>query len=287
MRFVVFERAGRRGLAVADGRGTLHGLLATEARYPGDLMTLIGAGPEALASAGRALEGGEGFAESAVTFLPPLGSPPKIICVGLNYLDHSKEGGFEQPAYPTIFARFRSSLIGQRETLIRPRVSEQFDYEGELVAVIGRPGRHIGRADALDHVIGYSIFNDASVRDYQLRTPQWTVGKNFDGTGAFGPWLVTADELPPGASGLKLTTRLQGQIVQSASTADLIFDVATLVSLLSEAFTLETGDVIVTGTPSGVGVARRPPLFMKDGDICEVEIEGIGRLVNPVADERG
>jgi 2-keto-4-pentenoate hydratase/2-oxohepta-3-ene-1,7-dioic acid hydratase in catechol pathway len=186
-----------------------------------------------------------------------------------------------------VFARFSSSLIGHKAPLIRPRVSAQFDYEGELVAVIGRSGRRIPKAEALDHVVGYSIFNDASVRDYQLRTTQWTVGKNFDGTGAFGPWLVTPDELPPGASGLKLQTRLQGQVVQQASTADLIFDIAALVSLLSEAFTLEAGDVIVTGTPSGVGFARKPPLFMKAGDTCEVEIEGIGTLINPVVDEAG
>ena len=162
-------------------------------------------------------------------------------------------------------------------------MSDKLDYEGELVAVIGRGGRDIAKERALDHVAGYSIFNDGSVRDYQLRTPQWTVGKNFDGTGAFGPYFVTADQLPKGAAGLSLQTRLNGTVMQSTSTSDMVFDVATLVSLLSVAMTLEPGDVIVTGTPAGVGGARKPPVFMKPGDICEVEIEGIGVLRNAIA----
>jgi acylpyruvate hydrolase len=164
-------------------------------------------------------------------------------------------------------------------------VSTQLDYEGEMVAVIGKGGRHISEARALDHVAGYSIFNDASIRDFQTKAPQWTVGKNFDGTGAFGPIFVTADELPPGGKGLRIQTRLNGQIVQNASTDDMIFDVVSLISIISEAITLEPGDILVTGTPSGVGFARKPPLFMKHGDICEVELEGIGILSNVVADD--
>lgn len=285
MRFVMFEVGRQRGIAVADGKGELRGHLSTDARYPGDLAALITAGEGALVAAGKSLRNGHVFDASTVVWLPPLVNPPKIICIGLNYLEHSKEGGFERPTHPTIFARYDSSLIGHGAPLIRPRASVQFDYEGELVAVIGRGGRHIPRGAALGHVAGYSIFNDASVRDVQLRTPQWTLGKNFDGTGAFGPWFVTADEVPPGASGLRLQTRLQGEVVQNATTADLIFDVATLIALLSEALTLEVGDVIVTGTPSGIGLARKPPLFMKAGDVCEVEIEGIGTLRNPVVDE--
>jgi 2-keto-4-pentenoate hydratase/2-oxohepta-3-ene-1,7-dioic acid hydratase in catechol pathway len=151
--------------------------------------------------------------------------------------------------------------------------------------VLGRGGRYIPRSNALDHVFGYSIFNEASLRDYQFKSSQWTAGKNFDGTGAFGPVLVTADELPPGAAGLKLETRLNGKTVQSASTSDMIFPVAELVHLASEFMTLEPGDVIVTGTPAGVGFARKPQLFMKDGDVCEVEIEGIGILRNPIRNE--
>jgi acylpyruvate hydrolase len=214
-----------------------------------------------------------------------LAAPPKIICIGLNYSAHADEGGFQRPDYPAVFSRWNSSLIGHRAPLIRPKVSDKFDYEGELVVVIGRGGRAIAKNAALAHVIGYSIFNDASVRDYQMRSTQWTVGKNFDGTGAFGPYLVTPDELPVGATGLRLRTLLNGQVVQDATTAELIFDIATLISLMSEAFTLESGDIIVSGTPSGVGFARKPPLFMKAGDVCEVEIEGVGTLRNPVVDE--
>ena len=164
-------------------------------------------------------------------------------------------------------------------------VSDQLDYEGELAAIIGKPGRHIPKERALEHVAGYSIFNDASIRDYQMRGQQWTLGKNFDGTGPFGPELVTADELPPGARGLKLTTRLNGATMQSSNTDELIFDVATLIARLSEALTLETGDVIVTGTPGGIGFFRKPPVYMKQGDICEIEIEAIGILRNRIEDE--
>ncbi len=186
------------------------------------------------------------------------------------------------PEFPTIFARFNSCLIGHGAAIIKPEVSDQLDYEGEMVAVIGRGGKDIALGDALGHVAAYSVFNDASIRDYQLKTPQWTVGKNFDSTGAFGPWLVTPDEVPAGASGLQLETRLNGEVVQSASTADMIFDVAHTIALLSKCMSLQAGDVLVMGTPPGVGLARTPPLFMKAGDRVEVEIEGIGLLSNPV-----
>ena len=287
MRFVSFRRGAARGLAIEDARGALRGYLAHESEFPGELWGLIAAGPEALAAAGRRLAAGHDFAAADLSILPPLTSARKIICVGLNYVDHAREGGFVPPEFPTIFARFNSTLVGHGSPLVVPRVSAQLDYEGELVAIIGRGGRHIAKSRALEHVIGYSIFNDASVRDYQLRTPQWTVGKNFDSTGGFGPALVTADELPAGARGLKLETRLSGRVVQSASTTDLIFDVASLISLLSEALSFEPGDVLVTGTPAGVGAARKPPLFMKAGDVCEVAIEGLGTLVNPVVAEVG
>jgi len=181
-----------------------------------------------------------------------------------------------------VFARFASSLIGHGADMIVPRVSRDLDYEGELAAIIGVGGRDILEADALAHVAGYAIFNDGSIRDFQHKTPQWTVGKNFDGTGAFGPEFVTADELPPGAKGLMLQTRLNGKVVQRASTDEMIFSVANLVCILSEAMTLEPGDVIVTGTPAGIGAARKPPLYMRDGDVCEVEIEKLGILENPV-----
>ncbi len=167
--------------------------------------------------------------------------------------------------------------------MVRPPQSEQFDYEDELAAVIGMAGRNIPREEALLHIAGYSIFNDGSVRDYQFRTPQWTMGKNFDSTGAFVPCFVPASALPPGAKGLHLQTRLNGVVVQDTSTEDMVFDVAALIALLSETITLAPGDVIVTGTPAGVGFARIPPRWMKPGDVCEVEIEGIGTLRNPIA----
>jgi 2-keto-4-pentenoate hydratase/2-oxohepta-3-ene-1,7-dioic acid hydratase in catechol pathway len=284
MRFAMFKQQGVEGIAVSSG-GAFHGALSGESSYPGSLSALLAQWADALAIAGRALLGCRAIDLDRVELLPPLPAPGKIICIGLNYADHSAESGFEVPGYPTVFGRFASSLMGHGAPIIRPRVSEQLDYEGEFVAVIGRSGRDISKARALDHIAGYSLFNDASIRDYQFKAPQWTVGKNFDSTGAFGPYLVTADELPPGCAGLRLRTRLNGVVVQDASTVDLVFDVATLVSLLSEAFTLEAGDIIVTGTPSGVGLARKPPLWMRAGDVCEVELEGLGILRNPVADQ--
>ncbi|NDZ17510.1 5-oxopent-3-ene-1,2,5-tricarboxylate decarboxylase [Variovorax sp. WS11] len=222
---------------------------------------------------------------SSVRYLPPVVSPPKIICVGLNYADHTKESPYEQPDYPTLFGRFTSSLTGHGSPIVRPSCSDSLDYEGELAVVLGRGGRHISKARALDCVFGYSVFNDGSVREYQFKSPQWTVGKNFDDTGAFGPYVVTADELPPGAKGLQLETRLNGQVVQSANTDDMLYDVATLISIISEAITLEVGDVIVAGTPSGIGWAREPKLLMRQGDVVEVSIERIGLLRNPIRDE--
>ncbi len=285
MRFVSFSESGVRGLAVLEEKDRYVGWLSTDADYPGHLDRLIADGKEALVAAHRVLLTGRTIDLKSVSILPPLERPGKILCIGLNYRDHSAESGFKQPDYPTLFARFPSSLIGADAPIVRPLVSEQLDYEGELVAVIGRGGRHIAYDKALDHVIGYSVFNDASIRDYQFKTPQWTMGKNFDGTGAFGPVFVTADELPSGCKGLLLETRLNGEVVQRASTDDMVFDVASQVSIISETMTLEAGDIIVTGTPSGVGVARNPPLWMKDGDVCEVEVEGIGVLRNSVRNE--
>jgi acylpyruvate hydrolase len=282
---MAFRSGGQEGLAVGNSEGAFHGLLSVEAGYPGPLHTLIQGGIGALEAATAVLKNGSLVDPEKVELLPPLPSPGKIICVGLNYVDHSLESGFTVPDYPTVFTRFASSLIGAGASIIRPAVSTQLDYEGEMVAVIGVAGRHIPESRALDHVAGYSIFNDASVRDYQKKSPQWTIGKNFDGTGAFGPYFVSADEISPGGKGLRIQTRLNGAIVQNASTDDMVFSVAQLISILSEAITLSPGDIIVSGTPSGVGMARKPPLFMKHGDVCEVEIEGLGILRNTVEDE--
>jgi acylpyruvate hydrolase len=281
MRFAVYEKNGRCGLAVEHG-DRLNGLFVDEAGYPGDLETLIAKGAD-FAGVGRALAAGHSIDLGAVRLLPPLSSPGKIVCVGLNYRAHSAEAGFKLPTYPTVFARFTSSLMGHGDPIILPPQSSQLDYEGELVAIIGRRGHNISAADALGHVAGYSIFNDATLRDFQFRTPQWTMGKNFDSTGAFGPFFVPASVLPPGCKGLRLQTRLNRQVVQDASISDLVFDVQTLIVLLSEVFTLEAGDLIVTGTPAGVGMARDPKLWMRPGDVCEVEISDLGVLRNPVA----
>ncbi|QUN32543.1 fumarylacetoacetate hydrolase family protein (plasmid) [Cupriavidus sp. KK10] len=285
MRFARFKKNGREGIAVSHPEQGFFGSFIDQGGEQADLLSALARGPEAVSALTDLLLNGSAVSLDEVQVLPPLATPQKIICIGLNYADHSAETGFEPPAYPTIFSRFASSLIGHGDAIIRPGVSTMLDYEGEIVVVIGKTGRNIARAAALDHVFGYSLFNDASLRDYQTRTPQWTIGKNFDGTGAFGPYIVTADELPAGAKGLRLQTLLNGEVVQDGNTNDLIFDVATLVSLLSEVMTLSPGDIIVTGTPAGVGVARKPPLWMKPGDVCEVRADGLGVLRNPIMDE--
>jgi acylpyruvate hydrolase len=284
MRFAHVMKNGRAGLAIEQDGG-LCGLFQGEKDFPGSLETLIAQGHDSLATAFKTVSKAPALSRDHLTFLPPLASPQKIVCLGINYVDHAAEGNMVPPPYPTLFGRFASGLIGHEQPLVRPTVSGQLDYEGELVAVIGRTARNIPLESALDYVMGYSIFNDGSIRDYQLRTTQWTAGKNFDGTGAFGPFLITSDELPPGCKGLMLETRLNGKTVQKASTSDMIFDVATTVSLLSVFMTLNPGDVLVMGTPSGVGAARKPPLYMSAGDVCEVEIEGLGILRNPVTAE--
>jgi 2-keto-4-pentenoate hydratase/2-oxohepta-3-ene-1,7-dioic acid hydratase in catechol pathway len=284
MRLARIASDGREGIALADG-DSARALFDTDAGYPGGLPELVSAGSQALQRAAEVLATAEPVALESVSYLPLLGQTGKIICVGINYPGHARETHYDVPPHPTIFARFPTSLTGHKAPLVRPWVSEQLDYEGELVAVIGKGGRHIAEDGALAHVIGYSIFNDGSVRDFQMETPQWTVGKNFDSTGAFGPFLVTADELPAGGSGLQLTTRLNGQIVQHANTSEMIYGVANVIAFLSEAMTFHPGDALVMGTPPGVGLERDPQLFMKAGDVCEVEIEGIGLLSNPIVDE--
>jgi acylpyruvate hydrolase len=280
-----FELGGKTGLAVQHAN-KWHGATLDSASSAGTLEALIATGGTALVDAAKKLAAAPQIDLAKVKILPPVSNPEKIVCIGLNYVDHSAESGFKQPEFPTVFSRFNSSLIGAGAAIIKPPQSEQLDYEGELAAIIGRTARHVSEADALDFVAGYSVFNDASIRDYQFKAPQWTPGKNFDGTGAFGPCFVTAEELPRGCAGLTLQTRLNGVVVQKASITDMVFSVAKLVSILSSFMTLKPGDVIVTGTPSGVGLARKPPLWMKPGDVVEVEIEQIGVLRNPIEAER-
>ena len=235
-----------------------------------------------VAQAASALNASQGQPLSGLRALPVVPRPGKIICLGVNYVDHAKEGGNTVADYPALFMRCTTSLLAHGAPLQVPRISDKLDYEAELALVMGRTARHVSEAQALDTVFGYACFNDATLRDYQRRTTQWTIGKNFDATGAFGPCLVTADELPPGCTGLHIESRLNGQVMQSANTSDMVFGVARTLSLLSQCLTLEPGDVVVMGTPAGVGYARTPPVWMKAGDRIEIEIEGIGVLSNPV-----
>lgn len=281
MRFVTFEENGAarpgylHGKEVADLGGTF-----------ASLLDVVAAGEEGLAAAEKAAASAPRRSLESVRLLPVLPRPGKIICLGLNYAAHAAEGGRDKPDYPNFFMRSATSLVGHGGAIVRPRVSVQLDFEAELAAVIGRKvPRHVGKEEALSFVAGYACFNDASVRDYQRRTPQWTIGKNFDATGPFGPAFVTADEVPPGAAGLKIESRLNGDVMQSANTRDMLFPVDETIVLLSQCMTLEPGDVLVMGTPAGVGFARTPPLWMKAGDTIEIEIEGVGLLSNPIVDE--
>ena len=220
-----------------------------------------------------------------LTLLPAVPRPPKIICIGRNYAAHALEGGAEPPSYPEIFYRGSTSLVAHNQPIMRPKCSDKLDFEAELAVVIGKTARHVKQQDALSYIGGYTLFNDATLRDYQRKSSQWTIGKNFDGTGALGPDIVTPDEVPEGGHGLAIKTRLNGEIMQDANTKDFIFPIPDIIEKLSECMTLEVGDVIATGTPQGVGYARKPPVFMKHGDICQIEIQGIGILENPIQDE--
>ena len=252
------------------------------------IQDLAGAGPDALKALEEAARTAPASARKALADVAPalpIARPGKFLCMGLNFTDHAKEGGFPIPDYPALFVRVNSSLIAAQEPLVRAKASHTFDYEAELLIVIGKGGRHIAESDALDAVFGYTIFNDASVRAYQRKSNQWTAGKNFDGTGPVGPVVVTRDELPAGAHGLSIRSIVNGTVLQDGNTADMIFSVARTVAIISEIMTLEPGDLIAMGTPAGVGYPRTPPIFLKPGDECVIEIEGIGRLVNPVVDE--
>jgi 2-keto-4-pentenoate hydratase/2-oxohepta-3-ene-1,7-dioic acid hydratase in catechol pathway len=284
MGIIRFAKGGRAALGVRIGDEVVD-LSVAVPELPSDVSDLLRkpGGVEAALATAKATK--QRLPLAGLQLLPPAMSAGKIICLGLNYVDHAAEGGHNKPTYPIVFFRSATSFIGHGQPLVRPVCSEQFDYEGELVAFVGARGRHMTRENALSIVAGYSVFNDGSIRDYQRRTTQWTIGKNFDGTGAFGPEFVPADQLPPGASGLKLQTRLNGQVMQNADTVDMVFGVAETVQLMSECMTLEPGDILVMGTPGGVGAARKPQVFMKPGDVCEIEIERVGLLRNPVVQE--
>lgn len=251
------------------------------AQYP-DLRALLTAGPALL---DQLRSQASTIPVDEVKFLPVIPKPDKIFCAGLNYRSHVEETGRTETEKPVIFLRLAASQVGHGQPMVCPAVSDQFDYEGELAIVIGKRGRHISRHKALDYIAGYSCYNDGSLRDWQRHTSQWTPGKNFAATGAFGPWLVTADEIPDPTK-LSLATRLNGQTVQSATVDLLIFSIPELIEYVSVWSELAPGDVIVTGTPGGVGFKRNPPLLMKAGDTVEVEISNIGTLSNPIEAER-
>ncbi len=282
MKLTSFTKDGQHGYGAVSDDGIVDLGSRFGERAP-TLRALIAAG--ALAEAARlAIEAAPDVPLSAVTFEPVIPDPDKIICVGLNYRDHVAETGRTVTEKPALFARFAGSQVGHLKPLVRPRVSEEFDYEGELAAVIGIGGRHIPAERALAHVAGYACYNEGSVRDWQRHTGQFLSGKTFAGTGGFGPWLVTADEIPD-PSRLTLETRLNGEVVQRTTTDLMITPVPALIAYISTILPLLPGDVIVTGTPGGVGAKRVPPLWMKPGDVAEVEISGIGCLRNPVIAE--
>jgi len=285
MKLVGFESNGEARLGVLEG-GEVADLTAVEAKLSPDLTTVLNRSGGDVGFIRRiAAKAAPRHPLADLTFTLPVTRPGKIICLGLNYLEHAKEGGHKTPEAPSIFLRCLTSLVAHEQPIIRPTVSVQLDYECELVVLIGKRGHHVSRDQAYSIIAGYSCFNDGSLRDFQRRTSQWDMGKNFDRTGGFGPWLVTADELPPGGKGLKIETRLNGQVMQSDNTDNMLFPVAETIADVSTGMTLEPGDLIVMGTPSGVGARRNPQVWMKHDDICEIDIEGIGVLRNPVKDE--
>jgi acylpyruvate hydrolase len=290
MKIVAFEGQGGPHLGVVEGDQVVN-LQAVDSKIPsdlgewlakndGDTKQLAAIAKGASASAHKPLAG--------LKYALPVGKPGKIICLGLNYLEHVKEGSQRDniPKFPTVFFRSLTSMVPNGQPIIRPKVSETLDYEAELILVVGKRAKHLTPANATSCIAGYSCGNEGSVREFQRKTTQWDMGKNFDRTGGFGPWLVTADELPDAAKGLKIESRLNGNVMQSDNTDNMMFPVVEMLVYITQGITLEPGDVIFTGTPSGVGHARKPnPVWMKNGDTVEVEIQGVGILRNPIADE--
>jgi len=290
MKIMGFEAEGGLRLGIVEGDQVID-LQAADPKVPadlgaalaandGDLKPLADIAKRAPASARRPLKG--------LKFGLPVARPGKILCLGLNYLEHVKEGSQRDniPKFPTIFMRCLTSMVPHGEPIIRPKASEQLDYEAEMMLIVGKRAKHLTMENATSCIAGYSCSNEGSVREFQRKTTQWDMGKNFDRTGGFGPWMVTADELPEAGKGLKIESRLNGQVMQSDNTDNMMFPVRELLVYVTQGMTLEPGDIIFTGTPSGVGHARKPtPVWMKPGDVCEIEIEGIGVLRNPIAEE--
>ncbi|MBS1878283.1 MAG: fumarylacetoacetate hydrolase family protein [Actinobacteria bacterium] len=312
MKLASYLQAGQRRLGAVDGEdvvdlnraraslaaasGSPVGQAVADATVPADVLDFLRLGPaaveEAEAALAHALElGPEAAAQAllraplaAVELLPPVPEPPKIVCVARNFRAHAEEAGLEISEIPILFPRFAVGLVADRAPVVRPIVSEQLDWEGELAVVIGKGGKRVPRERAMDHVAGYSVFNDVTVRDYQFRTTQYTEGKNFEASGPFGPYLVLKDEVED-VNALRITTYVDDELVQDGETGDMIFDIPTIVSHISEFIPLEPGDVIPMGTPSGVGFKSKPPRFLRPGEVVKVEVSGIGSLSNPVVDE--
>ena len=290
MKIVGFIVGGTSHLGVIEGDQVID-LQAVDPNLPsnladvlaktgGDLKSLGDLAKKAPASARRPLAG--------LQFGLPVSHPGKIVCLGLNYLDHVKEGPNRDniPKFPTLFMRGMNSIVAHNAPIIRPKISESFDYEAEMVAVVGKRAKHMTMANATSCIAGYTISNEGSIREFQRHTTQWHMGKNFDQSGSIGPWMVTADELPDGGKGLKIESRLNGKVMQSDNTENMMFPLAETIVYATQGITLEPGDLILTGTPSGVGHARKPPAWMRHGDTAEIEVEGIGILSNPVQDEK-
>ena len=280
MQLASFEIQGRQTYGFKEGASLREPGADFQRCYP-DLRSVLAAGVTGELEAEKS---GKTHELQTVRFLPLIPNPDKIICVGVNYRPHIEEMGRGIPEHPVVFVRFPGSQTGHGQPLIRPQVSTHFDFEGELAIVIGKPARHVPRAEAFDYIAGYCCFMDGSVRDWQRHTMQFTAGKNFDRSGSMGPWLVTRDEVPAPAV-LNLTTRVNGTVMQQGSVADLVFDIPALIEYCSTFTELLPGDIIATGTPGGVGAARKPPQWLKGGDLVEVDIPGVGLLANPVKDE--
>jgi 2-keto-4-pentenoate hydratase/2-oxohepta-3-ene-1,7-dioic acid hydratase in catechol pathway len=281
MKFLSFVRKGVAGYGaiveggIVDLTGRVQGVLSLKEAIARNLLA---------EAAGMAADMGPGLASSDVTLLPVVPDPGKILCIGLNYEKHRTETKRPEASYPAVFVRFADSQVAHHQPIVKPNRSDRLDYEGELAVIIGRGGRNIPEANAIDHVAGWSCYNDGSIRDYQRHTHQFTPGKTFPGTGAFGPYMMTPDEAGDHTS-WPIETRLNGDVMQQATLSDLIFPIPRIIAYLSEFTPLSAGDVILTGTPGGVGDRREPPVFMKNGDLVEVEIGPLGTLINPVCDE--
>ena len=283
MKLATFTHAGSTRIGVVDADEVVD-LSAAAPDLPREMIAFFEAGPDAMEAARAAVSGGARIPLADVKLEAPIARPPKFLAVGLNYADHVAESGMDTPEYPTIFNKQSTCVTGPTDPVHVPKASHVLDYEGELGVVIGRRGRHVSRDDAADYIAGYLIVDDVTVRDWQFRTPTWTMGKSFDTHGPIGPWIVTTDELRDPHQ-LDLRTFVNGELRQESNTKQLIFDCFTLVEYFSTAFTLEPGDIIATGTPGGVGILHKPPQILKAGDVVRVEIEGIGEIENPIIDE--